>query len=392
MTARRLILGATAASFLLAADAPGGQPPARPAPATVRWSTGGGDSPARVEVLGLSRANLEALAGPGWDVSRWPAVFAVSVAPAGPKTPAIAGRYAVDGRVVRFEPRFPFEPGVRYVARVRTVGLPEPGEREVTSEFTPPAAERGEPAAVVRVDPEGDRLPENLLKFYLHFSKPMGRGKAYQHVRLLDDGGRPLRRPFLEIGEELWDPSGTRLTLLLDPGRIKRGLRPREEEGPVLEPGKTYTLVVDARWPDASGYPLRETFRKVFRAGPADETQPDPKTWKINAPAAGSTDRLALDFPEPLDRALLDRCIGVHGPDGRAVAGDAAVSAEGSRWEFEPARAWPAGTFQLVIDTELEDLAGNSIARPFEVDVLGPVTRRTESKTVAVPFVVRPRP
>src|SRR5438105_1654786 len=79
----------------------------------------------------------------------------------------------------------------------------------------------------------------------------MGRGAAYHHIRLLDATGRPVDAPFLELEEELWSNDGMRFTLLFDPGRIKRGLKPREELGPVLGAGKSYTLVIDGAWPDA---------------------------------------------------------------------------------------------------------------------------------------------
>ena len=58
--------------------------------------------------------------------------------------------------------------------------------------------------------------------------------------------------PFLELDEELWSPDGDSLHLVFDPGRIKRGLKPREEVGPVLEAGKSYSLVIDREWVDAS--------------------------------------------------------------------------------------------------------------------------------------------
>ena len=46
------------------------------------------------------------------------------------------------------------------------------------------------------------------------------------------------------------------------------------------------------------------------------------------------------------------------------------------------------GPHDLVADTRLEDLAGNSIAQPFEVDVLRPVERQIKTETVKVPFCV----
>lgn len=45
----------------------------------------------------------------------------------------------------------------------------------------------------------------------------------------------------------------TRLTLIIDPGRIKRGARPLEELGPALKAGKKYTLAIGREWRDGRG-------------------------------------------------------------------------------------------------------------------------------------------
>jgi hypothetical protein len=45
-----------------------------------------------------------------------------------------------------------------------------------------------------------------------------------------------------------------------------------------------------------------------------------------------------------------------------------------------------------VVGTELEDLAGNSIARPFEVDLAGPISQRVMTETVSLPFQIAPLP
>ncbi len=60
----------------------------------------------------------------------------------------------------------------------------------------------------------------------------MSRGEAYRRIHLLDADGKPIERAFLELGEELWDPDGKRFTLFIDPGRIKRGLKPRKGRRP----------------------------------------------------------------------------------------------------------------------------------------------------------------
>ncbi|WP_422925659.1 Ig-like domain-containing protein [Singulisphaera sp. PoT] len=365
----------------LGADAP--DVPQRPAPSTaasIRWNRATPKTPASVDVLGIDAGNLKSLANEPRETGRWAELFSVAVfAPKGSddEPPPILGSYRVVDDVLRFQPRFPIDAGLRLRARFRPSHLPRPASpqlADVTSEaiLIEPSA-KAPPSEITRVDPSTDHPPENLLKFYLHFSQPMARGEAYRRVRLLDEAGKALELPFLEIGEELWDPSGTRLTLLLDPGRIKRGLRPRLEEGPIFLEGKTYILVVDEEWPDASGQPMRVGHRKTFKVDAMDERQPDPKSWKVIAPAAGGRDELVLRFPEPLDRAMLDRVFAVLDPSGEPVEGRVTIDQDDSRWRFSPQQPWGEGDYRLAFSTELEDLAGNSVARPFEVDMLRPV-------------------
>src|SRR5262249_53678441 len=148
--------------------------------------------------------------------------------------------------------------------------------------------------------------------------------------------------------------------------------KPREELGPILEEGKQYTLVVAAEWPDAEGKSLRAQLRKSFRVGPPDEMQPDPKKWVLTAPSAARSEPLVVRVGKPLDHALLHRLLWVVDADGQRVAGDAAVSEGETRWSLTPAKPWKAGHYRLVADTSLEDRAGNSIARPFELDLVQP--------------------
>ena len=245
------------------------------------------------------------------------------------------------------------------------------------------------PTAVEQVYPTADKLPENQLKFYLHFTAPMSRGEAYRRIHLLDADGKPLDQPFLELGEELWNPDGKRFTLLIDPGRIKRGLKPREDLGPVLEQGKTYMLVIDRDWKDANGEPLKEAFQKKFRAAAADASPPDPKTWRVEAPVAGGKAALTIALPKPMDHALLQDMLWVVDAGGRKIAGEVAVTDGETRWRFMPREPWTAGSYRLVVDKRLEDLAGNSVGRPFEVDETHPTTTGSKVETVETPFEVR---
>jgi hypothetical protein len=344
-------------------------------------------------VIHLKPEDLAALGEAHWSREQWVSLLGVfvndRVATNQADRPALLGSYQVVDKVVRFEPRFPLQPGVSYRVVLDYSHLPNPGNvrKPLVAEFTLPK-NRTASTVVAQVYPTTNTLPENQLKFYLHFSAPMSRGEAYQHLHLLDAKGHEIELAFLELGEELWDPSYRRFTLFFDPGRIKRGLKPREDLGPVLEEGKTYTFVVDQQWLDAQSSPLKEVYKKVFQAGPPDDQPPDPRTWKVQAPSPGSKEPLVVTFPKPMDHAMLQRVLHVMGTGDKNIPGAIQVSDAETRWQFRPQVAWAAGTYSLVVEKSLEDLAGNSIGRPFEVDVLHPIPGRVETETIRVPFQV----
>lgn len=350
------------------------------------------------EAVGLTSENLQKLArrdDAQESLGRILAVYVVD-GPPDPERPPVAGSYSVENERLRFTPRFALRPGTTYRVVLKPghadAGNAHDGDsnapRPVTLELKLPAAPAGPRAGVTGIFPSADTLPENQLRFYIHFSAPMSRGEAYEHVRLLDSRGRAIALPFLELGEELWDAGARRFTLFIDPGRIKRGVKPREDAGPVLDAGHEYTLVVDRAWHDAAGRPLRAEFRKKFRAGPPVETAIDPAEWKIACPASESAAALRIRFPRPLDHALMQRTISVEGPQGETIAGKVTVSDQERSWEFVPEQAWKAGRHELVIDGALEDLAGNRVGEQFEVDRVGPIEKTVRAETFRVPFEI----
>ena len=206
------------------------------------------------------------------------------------------GRYEIDEKagVFRFHSRFPSAPGIHYRVVFRPIGT------TATPYVATYSVKRDEQKAttyITHVSPTSDLLPENLLKFYIEFSTPMGRGSAYEHLRLLDAAGNPLDLPFLELGEELWDQRGQRFTLLFDPGRIKTGLKPREELGPVLEAGKSYTLVIDRDVARRRRASTKERSSQVVSCwlGRCDPSRP--AHLRVEPPAADTRARWSSAFP-----------------------------------------------------------------------------------------------
>jgi hypothetical protein len=364
---------------------------------SVRWIPSLSDTNQIViQVEGLEAGTLKKLASLNWGRTDWEHLLAVCVKPANLAAdiglPAMLGTYSARPAGIRFEPAYPLNPGLAYRAIFHPDQLPgrqSVKARPVESDFQVPPRHAGSDTVVRQVYPSADVLPENLLKFYIQFSAPMSGGHIYEHIHLSRQDGTFVELPFLEIGEELWDPAMTRLTLFIDPGRIKRGVRPLEEVGPALEQGKRYTLVLDGNWHDALGVPLKETFCKTFTVGPPDRRPIDPARWKIVTPHPGSVEPLKITFPKPMDYALAQRVIHVTKGAGVLVKGTVTLENQERDWLFHPARAWEGGRHMLLVQTTIEDLAGNNIGKPFEVDLFEPVQRQFTNTVVNLPFEVR---
>ncbi len=340
-----------------------------------------------IRIDGLDPGTLQRCAAEPAGSERWPDWFAVYTGDAAPEPhsgkPTLLGRFQVREDAVVFVPRFPPMPGQSYHAvwRGPDGGPIVSGTFRVEREPLSPTAE------VAGVFPSDDELPANLLKFYIQFSERMSRGQAASHIRLLDARGDEVDLPFVAPEHELWNGATDRLTLFFDPGRIKRGVGPNETLGSLLQEGASYTLVVDRRWRDAQGTAMRGEHRKRFRVRTADRRQPREQDWAFEAPLS-SADPLLLRFPEPMDRALIERLPTVVRADGTEVAGRVTIEDRERTWRFVPEERWPAGQYRLQVSRFVEDLAGNSPARPFELEMQIRSTLDDPPEPIVYEFVV----
>ena len=354
-------------------------------------SLAGTPNPTSVEVRGLPSRDVAALSALAPE--QWPNILRVEVSGA---TQAIAGRYTAKDSVVTFTPMYGFDGGRSYVATFNAALVPGAGSepwrqqiRQRSFQVGLGPLHTGGPIArstVVRqVYPSGETLPENMLRFYIEFSAPMGRGSALEHIRLEDETGKVVDSPFLPVEAEFWDPQRTRFTLFFDPGRVKRGIKPNRDLGRALVAGKRYALVIDARWLDGQGQMLHQAHRHVFTAARAQDRGLDIARWTIAAPRAGSRDALVVTFPWALDYGLLQRALSVHSKTtGSHVVGDVATAGRETEWMLVPRDPWVAGDYTLRALTLLEDPAGNRIGRAFEV-----MTPVKENERVEIGFSVR---
>jgi hypothetical protein len=283
--------------------------------------------------------------------------FSVRVADADPDAPSVAGTYTRENGGVRFRPRFPFAAGLSYRARFE--------DAEIL--FTMPEPDPDELPRVVAIYPTTEDVPENLLRIYVEFSRPMREKEVHRYVRLEDAEGLEVADAFVEVETGLWDREGRRLTLFFHPGRIKRGVGPNVALGPPLREGNTYRLVVDREMTDARGYPLEAAFEHELRAGPADRLSPNPSRWTVSPPSDPAAP-IQVAFDEILDRALLARFVRVETSAGEAVQGEARPDEDGRGVTFQPEEPWARGGYRVLVHPEIEDLAGNSPARLFDVE------------------------
>ncbi|MFM8274291.1 MAG: Ig-like domain-containing protein, partial [Gemmata sp.] len=281
--------------------------------------------------------------------------------------PAMLGTYESTGATLTFRPRFKLAAGECYRATIST------SAGTFQREYRVPRAPLVKPAAVTAVFPTSAELPCNQLKFYVHFSRPMREGPAvFDRIKLLDDKGGEVEDPWRRT--ELWNEDATRLTLWIHPGRVKEGVNLRDEIGPVLEPDRNYTLVISEKVLDAEGRSLAG-YQKTFRTTAAVRAALDVRDWKLTAPKADTTNPFEVRFPRPLDHALLGRSLTVLDADGKPVAGAGAAGKGERSWSFAPERPWKPGAYTLRAREALEDLAGNTLSRPFDLNLDAPARK-----------------
>lgn len=275
-----------------------------------------------------------------------------------------------------------------------------------------------EPLPALRIEPGIATVPANHLKFYLYCPEPMARGDIFRHIRLvtIDEEGTEIDEvvePFREI--ELWDESATRLTLWFHPGRQKPGVNLNVEMGPILEEGKRYRLEISEEWRTETGRKLARPGRHEFRAGPEDKELPDRTLWFLHHPPAQSyhgaghpnldPNSLVLATGESLDPVSAAKSVSVRrnaNPFSVIVEagfqGPPSVSAKPEHLHLVitpldeengnlPA-AWPPGKYEIVITPTLEDLAGNSLLRPFNRDLARDPDQEVRPEPVILPFMI----
>ena len=216
------------------------------------------------------------------------------------------------------------------------------------------------PEMRIRISPQAKVLPANTLRFYIHFSRPSDVHFGGDHLWLLNDAEQVVREPFLVLPQELWSIDGRRLTVLMEPGRIKRGLGTDLSHEPALVVGRMYSLVVTA---------LGQTARHTFRVSDPVLDAVDETHWDLVSPAAGSLDPAVVHFDRVMDAALCEDEIAILTSSREVVETRVSLAPDGTAARLIPSRPWHAGKHYLVASERLEDICGNRLGEALDHDL-----------------------
>lgn len=294
---------------------------------------------------------------------------------------AVLGEVSKKDGIFSFTPIVPFSNGETYEIRYN-------GELQETFAINKSMDIRK--PELLAIYPTRDTVPENLLKMYFVFSKPMQEvNSALEYITVIDETKKEEVSVFLELQTELWNKDHTQLTLWLDPGRIKTDLIPNEKLGLPIVNGNTYRIDVSKEFKDANGNPLNDNYGKTIFVRKRDSQIPDLINWTITRPETNTKNILTINFGESLDFALALETVQIINPDGKIVDGNFILSKKESILQFLPVAKWESGNYTISVDSKLEDLAGNNLNHLFDRDLNIKVKNGGDSKFKSIQFEIK---
>jgi hypothetical protein len=267
----------------------------------------------------------------------------------------MSGTYLKTSNSVVFRPDYPFEAGINYhVSYFR---------QDTSFQY---AKSLNQEARVTAIYPSTTFIPENLLRFYIYFSSPMRDGEFLEHIHLYNEAGEDMKDVFFDNQYELWNEDYTRLTILVDPGRVKTGLKANIEKGRAFQCGQTYTLSVDENWKTISGQTLSTSFDKAFTGVSADTIAPSVLDWKISTPLSSSFHPLTINFKESVDHICASKYIKILSPEGSEISGTIELNDLQTALIFHPDEPWTNEEYTIIVNGRLEDIVGNNLNGLFD--------------------------
>jgi len=299
----------------------------------------------------------------------------------GNRETSVLGETVKENGIITYIPIVPFSNGKTYEIRHH--------EQLYESFIINNAIDKIKPE-LLSIYPTRDTVPENLLKMYFVFSKPMQEvNSALEYITVIDETKNEEVSVFLELQTELWNKDHTQLTLWLDPGRIKTDLIPNKNLGLPITKGHGYSIHVSKEFKDAQGNMLIDNYSKTIFVSKRDSQLPNLINWMLKSPEANTLNELIIDFGESLDFALATETVSIINSNNKIVDGNFILSNNESKLQFKPASKWKSGNYTILVDSKLEDLAGNNLNHLFDRDLATEPNKGKDSKFKSIQFEIK---
>ncbi|SEM19630.1 hypothetical protein SAMN05421856_101672 [Chryseobacterium taichungense] len=213
--------------------------------------------------------------------------------------------------------------------------------------------------------PRSNKIPKNILTFYIEFSDPMMEDEsAFRYVNLYDENKQMIPHVWLNKGRWINDKI---LMLMIHPGRVKSGISYYDNLGDVFYVGKKYYLEVTDKVKTLYINSKVKPFTKEFEIIEPTASCPEILRDSINPPKKNTREKLKIVFDKPMDlySILGGISINIYKTD-IIVEGKLLPGSEDTEWYFVPDKPWTENKYSLIFNKYVSDACGNGLIKSFE--------------------------
>jgi hypothetical protein len=218
---------------------------------------------------------------------------------------------------------------------------------------------------VETIYPQGDTLPENILKFHIKFSKKISPVDVYKHLHFIDHTGTEMTKVILDMQTPIIDETGTVLSFWVDPGRQKRGLLLNELYGVPFKIYNTYTLMVDDQIKNTENQPIQSKYAKTFAIGKPIRKRIDENT---DIAVKKTKDTIVIKTNQEMDYKTVKHYIQLLNEGKNEIPSEIAFFKNEIKIIPTPNQGLSAPYF-LAINPLLEDVCGNNFKYAFDREI-----------------------
>ncbi|SMP26816.1 hypothetical protein SAMN06264346_10967 [Chryseobacterium profundimaris] len=236
---------------------------------------------------------------------------------------------------------------------------------------------------VKEIYPRDNKIPKNVLTFYVEFPVPMIEDESvYRYVNLLDENKKTLAHVWYNKARWISDKV---MMIMIHPGRVKKDISYYDNLGEIFTVSKKYYLEITDKIKPLNSNSKLIYFTKEFEIINPLNTCPKVLEDKLNNPKKNTFDKLKIAFDRPIDFFSAQIGISVKNYDSDiAFEGKIIPGSEDTEWYFVPAKPWTEKKYTLIFNKYLSDPSGNSLIKPFETTTIKKSYTRPVAKKINI--------